>query len=60
MKYQDILNKKVLFETNNAHEFMQYLMKKENTQSLCYTLINLLQNSKGYTCNMASAIGEQI
>lgn len=55
MKYQDILNKKVLFETDNAHEFMQYLMKKENNQSLYSTLYNLLEQSKSYKCNMVTA-----
>ncbi len=57
MKYQHILNKIVLFETNDASEFMLYLMNNKDASQAKYSVLyNLLQKSDGYICEMASAL----
>lgn len=56
MKYQHSLNDKVLFETDDALVFMEYLMTNPKAvyakNSILY---NLLVTSDGYICNMVSA-----
>lgn len=55
MKYQHILNKKVLFETNDASEFMGYLLNnKQAVQAKNNILYDLLEKSNGYICEMVS------
>lgn len=57
MKYQYILNKEVLFETNDPSEFMTYLMTDPKAYQAKYcVLYELLEQSSGYICNMASNI----
>jgi hypothetical protein len=55
MKYQHILNGKLLFETDDSHEFMFYLMTNDKAKQAKYSVLyNLLKNSSGYICNMSS------
>lgn len=55
MKYQYILNDKIVYQTDSASEFFVFLNKPENTQERNSILYNLLEKSGGYTCNMATA-----
>ncbi len=56
MKYQHILNKVILFETNDASEFMLYLMNdKQAVQAKYSVFYKLLEQSNGYICEMVSA-----
>lgn len=56
MKYQYILNSKIVFETNDASEFHYYLINNEKAnQAKNSILYNLLEQSNGYICNMATA-----
>lgn len=56
MKYQHSLNDQILFETDDASLFMEYLMTDPKAvyakNSILY---NLLVTSDGYICNMVSA-----
>ncbi len=56
MKYQHILNGKLLFETNNLSEFYNYLCTNEKAKQCKNSILfNLLEQSNGYICNMATA-----
>jgi hypothetical protein len=56
MKYQHILNNEVLFESNDASEFMLYLLTNDKAKQAKYSILyNLLEQSKEYICNMVSA-----
>jgi hypothetical protein len=55
MKYQHILNGKLLFETDDSSEFFSYLIStKETNQAKLSILYNLLEKSNGYICEMVS------
>jgi hypothetical protein len=55
MKYQHTLNDKILFETDDALVFMDYLITNPKAvfakKSIFY---NLLLKNDGYICNMVS------
>jgi hypothetical protein len=57
MKYQHILNKEVLFETDNATEYFTYLLdiKGDVSQTKHAVLRSLLEKSNGHICEMATA-----
>ena len=56
MKYQHILNKEVLFETDDVSAFFTYLLTDERAkQAKNSILYNLLEQSDGYHCIMMSA-----
>jgi len=52
MKYKYILNDKVLFETDNIIDYINYIRERNALNSVLY---NLLQNAGEYTANMATA-----
>lgn len=56
MKYQYILNGEIIFQTNNVSEYYGFLVNRQDKQAMYSVLYNLLEQSKGYLCNMASAI----
>lgn len=55
MKYQYILNNKVLFETNDAEEYFTYLITSTDKQLMHAVLYRLLRQSGGHICNMVTA-----
>ena len=55
MKYQYILNKKILFETNSPTEYFRYLLNLEDNSLKNDILHDLLGKSNGYICEMATA-----
>lgn len=55
MKYQHSLNDKVLFETDDASVFMEYLITDPKAMYAKNSILyNLLVTSDGYICNMVS------
>jgi hypothetical protein len=51
MKYQYILNKELLYETNNTSEFLAYLV----ANSIAYTVLyDLLKQTEKYTCELVT------
>jgi hypothetical protein len=59
MKYQHILNNKLLFETNSASDFFHYLMNNPDAkQAKNNILYNLLESNKGYICEMSTTTQE--
>jgi hypothetical protein len=55
MKYQYILNDKIIFETNDASEYMLYLLTNKEAEQIKYSvLFRLLEQSNGHICNMVS------
>ena len=56
MKYQHILNDVVIFETNNVSDFFHYLLTDSDAQQAKNSILyNLLEQSGGHICNMATA-----
>lgn len=56
MKYQHILDGKLLFETNDITEYIQYLNSLNDFgQTKNMILYNLLYLSSGYICNVVTA-----
>lgn len=51
MKYQYKLNDKLLFETNNVSEYVQYLIKNNVATNILH---NLLDMNNGYIAEMAT------
>jgi hypothetical protein len=54
MKYKYILNNTVIFETNDANEFMMFLLRDGNEHIRHSVLRNLLEKD-GYVCDMVTA-----
>ena len=56
MKYMYILNNEVLFQTNSAKEYYDYIMNMEEDKYIRYTiLLRLLEQSPtGYVADMAT------
>lgn len=53
MKYQHIVNYILLFETNEAHEFMLYVLTNDNCKVDKYKILHdLLEKSNGYVCKL--------
>jgi len=50
MRYQYILNNKIVFETNDITEYFMFLMKNEQLKNS--VLFNLLNKAGKYTANM--------
>lgn len=51
-KYRYILNNEVIYETDDAREFVTYLLTNpEASQAKYSVLYNLLENIGHYTCN---------
>lgn len=55
MKYQYILNGKIIFQSDSVSEYYSFLVNKEDKQTMYSVLYNLLEKSNGYICNMVSA-----
>lgn len=55
MKYQYILNDVIIFETDNAHEFFQYLTNNTDKQMMNSTLYGLLDKAGSYKLSMYQA-----
>lgn len=61
MKYQHILNDRVLFESDSVDEFFTYLLTYPLVaQARNSILYNLLIKSNGYVCNMVTKKQERV
>lgn len=60
MKYQHILNGKLLFETDSHSEFATYLMFDDRAkQAKHIVLCKLLEESEGHICNTIKNVDYQ-
>lgn len=51
MKYKHIRNGELIYETNNASEFVKYLLTDPRAQQIKYSVLyNLLEKNDGYIC----------
>ena len=52
MKYQYILNEKIVFETNDVKEYIDFILKDSQLSTAVIT--DLLSKSDSYKCKMAN------